>query len=726
MKLNLIIALIVTNVLLGLVSSQTYPPTTSISVVYYDLTPQTNPDFEIDNPNQVIKGLVQDQLGVDRKPQYCCGDSHAPLPTPGNSAFVIHSRSTFSSWFRPADGINVVIKMPLELHQKNASENPRLYTYSNDAFFPLDNKGFEDPKRKDYKDQVPYYDAQQNRHNFHFCMELHASFAYQGGEVFRFTGDDDVWVFIDNRLVVDLGAPHTKQSSDVNLDTLGLTKGKTYKFDFFYCERHSTDSHILIETTMILGCSYKDFCGVCEGDGSSCCQVSRDCDDYNPCTIDGCPPPRTQLNPGEDFTKYCKHDPVQCKSDVCNQYRCKMNSTTTYNCIVAEETNCLPPADCKQNECMVDKGGCVSLNVDCSNPLFPDNCFNNYCGNSTCQHEPIICNDFNKCTNDQCFNNSGCSYAKISCDDNDYCTTDSCDKDKGCQHLPIPNCLRCASGACITTDKCFPVECDPLTGKTCVNKTIDCDDGNPCTNDSCFDGKCTNEPIKCKATTPCTIDICNPKTGKCEVQFDKCDDFSECTLDSCVKNTTTSDYVCTHALNKCDDSNPCTDDLCVAGLGCTHNATKCPDTVCGIGSCDPKVGCTTIPRPCPVTAFCLEGVCDIIAGGCVYFDKKCIPDNPDCEVGICNNQTKECTTKPYDPLPFKCQSTAVKAGVAVGAAAIAGIVIGGAAALALAAFGGQKGYQAWKNMKQSKMAVSADNPLYSPNPNSSENPLYNG
>jgi len=91
-----------------------------------------------------------------------------------------------------------------------------------------------------------------NRGNNQFCFESHAKFIYEGGEEFMFRGDDDIWVFINNKLVIDLGGTHRAAPGYVDLDTINpaLVKGNEYNLDIFFCDRRSTESNVRVATNM--------------------------------------------------------------------------------------------------------------------------------------------------------------------------------------------------------------------------------------------------------------------------------------------------------------------------------------------------------------------------------------------------------------------------------------------------------------------------------------------
>ena len=93
-------------------------------------------------------------------------------------------------------------------------------------------------------------------HNFHFTTQVVYWFEYQASAspTLDFTGDDDVWVFINNHLAVDVGGLHPPESKSVTLDAsatmLGITKGSVYNLDLFHAERHTPQSTFRVDTNL--------------------------------------------------------------------------------------------------------------------------------------------------------------------------------------------------------------------------------------------------------------------------------------------------------------------------------------------------------------------------------------------------------------------------------------------------------------------------------------------
>jgi fibro-slime domain-containing protein len=113
------------------------------------------------------------------------------------------------------------------------------------SYFPVDGLGWNDTARAD----------DGNQHNFAFTTEIHTAFIYNGGEKFTFQGDDDVWVYINKKLAIDLGGIHQQLQATVDLDaqasTLGISTGNSYDLAVFNAERHTTQSNFRIDTTLV-------------------------------------------------------------------------------------------------------------------------------------------------------------------------------------------------------------------------------------------------------------------------------------------------------------------------------------------------------------------------------------------------------------------------------------------------------------------------------------------
>ncbi len=183
----------------------------------------TQADFEKEIATE--KGIVTDTIGLDRKPVYNKGD--------GSGSATTHGQTSFDQWYRDVAGVNQSTSYSVTL----ADLGGGLYGFSSNSFFPID-------------DQL--LGNQGRPHNYHFTLELHSQFTYQPGQAFTFAGDDDVFVFINDQLALDLGGVHSIQTGSVNLDTLGLTANQTYNFDLFFAERHTTESNFAMETSLVL------------------------------------------------------------------------------------------------------------------------------------------------------------------------------------------------------------------------------------------------------------------------------------------------------------------------------------------------------------------------------------------------------------------------------------------------------------------------------------------
>ncbi len=399
------------------------------------------------------------------------------------------------------------------------------------------------------------------------------------------------------------------------------------------CGRECNDSDV---------CTQDDTCvdGTCHNENP------LPCDDENVCTDDACDPADGCVY--TDNTEPCDDDCECTVDDTCADGDCQPGG----------------PLDCDDlNVCTVDACDCVDgcVYTDNTSPCDDsDACtVNDVCADGTCQPGiPRDCDDLNPCTDDSCDPDTGCVHVNNTepCADGDCCTVDDVCADGACQ----PGAPR----DCDDLDPCTDDSCDPVTCCVYEHNTAACDDGNDCTmNDTCSAGACLGEPLDADgdgyAAEACGYDDCddgdfdiNPGVFEGPMNTPICLDGIDNDCDDLIDVADATCDICNEDAN-CDDDDVCNGlETCVAEVCLTGTPLDCDDLeVCTDDSCDPAAGCTHVNNniPCIDGDACTDG--DVCEGGA------CLPGAPlECDdLNLCTDDSCDsasgCVNTPDDANP---------------------------------------------------------------------------
>lgn len=245
-----------------------------------------HPDFESYAGMGVTPLLVKTVLDTDGKPAMDgrCAIAGVSAACPFDRQ--ITSVATFADWYHDSPGRNVTVSGILTMPR--LPDGSYMFDSATRGFYPIDGEGWTAAPAKEMPALADPVINDGGSHNFGFTTEIRYFFQYRGGESLIFSGDDDVWIFVNRRLALDLGGMHTRLERTLDVDrsaaALGLTVGRLYEISLFHAERHSAGSNFKLTLTGFTPTS--SACRSACGDGVLA--ATEPCDDGNNEGGDGC------------------------------------------------------------------------------------------------------------------------------------------------------------------------------------------------------------------------------------------------------------------------------------------------------------------------------------------------------------------------------------------------------------------------------------------------------
>ncbi|MBM4345036.1 MAG: hypothetical protein FJ100_16830 [Deltaproteobacteria bacterium] len=333
----------------------------------------------------------------------------------------------------------------------------------------------------------------------------------------------------------------------------------------------------------------------------SCMGMPVLCDDGESCTVDWCEGLTGCMHMPADDNDHCDD------GDPCTPMptdKCKSGKCTN----IKNVCGCQADADCAQ---MDDGNLCNGVQA----------CLPSADGSLRCQPKPasaVVCAALPaaSCKVASCDPSTGQCLALpktdgVWCDDGDACSVSSTCEDGACkagQNLQCPALGGCSAPTCDSA-----VGCQQALGCDCAK----CDDGDPCTIDTCAGSGCSFKPVQCPSLGPCLVSACKGTAGggyQCEatalasaaplavaVACSPFDAPSVCAPGYVCKapaDNPAAGWCAPVAQVPCDDGLSCTvDDVCDMGACRSGPAATCDDdNPCTFDACG-AAGCTSTPIP---------------------------------------------------------------------------------------------------------------------------------